>query len=48
MALKAVETLLLPFGWDMAILMEIVGNGKRSGQRNRTLMTQMKLMATFD
>jgi DNA polymerase-2 len=46
MALKAVETLLLPFGWDIGTLTEMVGGGKKPGLKNGTRRTQTKLIVT--
>jgi DNA polymerase elongation subunit (family B) len=46
MALKAVETLLLPFGWDVKRLAEMCVNGKRLKRENGTLITRKELITT--
>ncbi len=40
MALKAVETMLLPFGWDIEKLGDVVAGRRKPGQRKKTETTQ--------
>jgi hypothetical protein len=46
MALKAVETLLLPWGWDVQKLGETLVGRKRMKRRNDTLSAQIEMMNT--
>jgi DNA polymerase elongation subunit (family B) len=45
MALKAVETLLLPWGWDVEKLRAIFVGDKKSKAKSTTLPAQMELIA---
>ena len=46
LALKAVETLLFPLGYDMKRLEEIFVGGRKPKRKNGTQMTQKELMTT--